>query len=93
MQLFRERLSEKCEPTILKGTMGYDQYTVPHTAAVEPTFFCFPSALADIYPWPLVPFFQISLKNDELKSTHNCQYPSGLSRALFLTTFLEIASN
>ena len=48
MQLFRERWSEKCEPTILKGNMGYDQYTVPHTTAVEPTLFCFPSALADI---------------------------------------------
>ena len=43
--------------------MEYDQYTVPDTAAVEPL------ALADIRPWPLVPFFQISLKNSELKTT------------------------
>ena len=27
--------------TIPKYNMGYDQYTVPHTAAVEPTFFAF----------------------------------------------------
>ena len=46
--------------------MGYDQYAVPHTAAVELT-----SAPADIYPWPILPFFQISLKNSELKTTHN----------------------
>ena len=52
--------------TVPKGNMGYDQYTVPYTAAVEPT-----SALADIYPWPILPFFQISLKNSELKTTHN----------------------
>ena len=28
-------------------------------------------ALADICPWPLGPFLQISLKNSELKTTHN----------------------
>ena len=32
---------------------------------------CCPLALADIRPWPLVPFFQISLKNSELKTTYN----------------------
>ena len=48
-------------------------------------FCCFPLALANIRPWPLVPFFQISLKNSELKTT------VWLSRALFPTTFLEIA--
>ena len=34
-------------------------------------FCCFPLALADICPWPLLPFFQISLKNSELKTTHD----------------------
>ena len=34
-------------------------------------FCCFPLALANIRPFPLVPFFQISLKNSELKTTHN----------------------
>ena len=34
-------------------------------------FCCFPLALADICPWPLLPFFQISLKNSALKTTHN----------------------
>ena len=36
IQLFRERLSEKnVHATIPKGNMGYDQYTVPDTVAVE----------------------------------------------------------
>ena len=42
IQLFRERLSEKKgmrQPP--KGSMGYVQYTVPDTVAVEPTFVAF----------------------------------------------------
>ena len=36
------------------------------------TYFCyFPFALANICPWPLVPFSQISLKNSELKTGQN----------------------
>ena len=34
-------------------------------------FCCFPLAHAKIRPWPLVPFFQISLKKNALKTTHN----------------------
>ena len=34
-------------------------------------FCCFPLALANILQWPLLPFFQISLKNSGLKTTHN----------------------
>ena len=48
--------------------MGYDQYTVRKTEAVEPT--CFPLVLAT-YVGGLIPFFQISLKNSALKATHN----------------------
>ena len=34
--VFREKLSEKkVHATIPKGNMGYDQYTVPDTVAVE----------------------------------------------------------
>ena len=32
---------------------------------------CFHLARANIYPWPLMPFYQICLKNSELKTTHN----------------------
>ena len=39
IQLFRERLSEKkVHASIPRGIMGYDQYTVSDTVAVEPTF-------------------------------------------------------
>ena len=55
--------------TIPKVNMGYDQYTVPVTLAVKTS--CFPLACANIRPLPLMPFFQISLKNGELKTTHN----------------------
>ena len=42
LQLFRERLSEKnVHATIPKGNMGYDQYTVPDTVAVELRFVAF----------------------------------------------------
>ena len=41
IQLFWERLSKNVHVTILKGNMGYDQYTVPDTIAVEPTFVAF----------------------------------------------------
>ena len=42
IQLFRERLSEKSvHTTIPKCNMGYDQYTVSDTVAVEPTFVAF----------------------------------------------------
>ena len=57
--------------TIPKGNMGYVKYTVPDPVVVEPTFCCFPLALADIRPWLLLPFFQVSLKNSALKTTHN----------------------
>ena len=55
--------------TIPKVNMGYDQYTVPVTLAVKTS--CFPLACANIRSLPLMPFFQISLKNGELKTTHN----------------------
>ena len=41
IQLFWERLSKNVHVTILKGNMGYDQYTVPDTIDVEPTFVAF----------------------------------------------------
>ena len=46
---------------------------------------CFPLALANIRLWPLVPFFQISLKNTELKTTHNTFW--GTVACIFQTTF------
>ena len=37
----REVVGKNVHETIQKGNMGYDQYTVPDTAAVEPTFVAF----------------------------------------------------
>ena len=51
--------------------MGYDQYTVPNDCSCRTYFDCFPLALANICPWPLVPFFPISLENRADKTTHN----------------------
>ena len=57
--------------TTPKSNMGYDQYTLPNDCSCRTYFCCFPLALANICPWPLVPFFQISLENRADKTTHN----------------------
>ena len=68
----REVVGKNVHATILKGNMGYDQYTVPDTScSCQTCFCCFPLALANIRPWLLVLFFQISLNNSELKTNHN----------------------
>jgi len=57
--------------TIPKGNTGYDQYTVPDDCSCRTYFRCLLLAPANIRPWPLVSFFQTSLKNSEFKTTHN----------------------
>ena len=37
----RKVVAKNVHATIPKGNMGYDQYTVPDTVAVEPTFVAF----------------------------------------------------
>ena len=37
----RKVVGRNVHATIPKGNMGYDQYTVPDTVAVEPTFVAF----------------------------------------------------
>ena len=62
IQLFRERLSEKmCMRQPRKVIWDMINTLFLTTVAVEPTFV--PLALTNICPWPLVPFFQISLEN------------------------------
>ena len=61
----------KTSGTTPKGNMGYDQYTVPNDCSSRTYFCCFTLALANICPWALVPFFQISLENRADKTTHN----------------------
>ena len=57
----RKVVAKRVHATIPKGNMGYDHCTVPNDCSCRNYFFCFPLALANICPWPLVPFFQISL--------------------------------
>ena len=39
--ILRKVVGKYVRPTIPKGNMGYDQYTVPDTVAVEHTFVAF----------------------------------------------------
>ena len=68
---FEKSCRKNVHATIPKGNMGYHQYTVPDNCSCRIYLWCFPLALANICPWPQVPFFQISLKKSELKTTHN----------------------
>ena len=67
----RKVVGKNVHATTQKGKMGYDQYTVPNDCSCRTYFGCFPLGLANICPWPLVPFFQISLENRADKTTHN----------------------
>ena len=70
--------------------MGYDQRTFPDTQSCQIYFCCFPLALENIGPWPLLPFSQISLKNSELEITHST-FRDCCLHCLFPTSFLDIA--
>ena len=60
------------------------------TVAVERLYFCcFPLALMNICPWPIVLFFQISLENSI--QNHPQIIPIGIVACFFPTTFLETA--
>ena len=56
----RKVVGRNVHPAIPKGN-GYEQCTVPDTIALEPILLMVSfSRFANILPWPLVPFFQIS---------------------------------
>ena len=67
----RKVVGKNVHATTPKGNIGYDQYTVPNDCSCRTYFCCFPLALASICPWPLLPFFHISLENRADKSTRN----------------------
>ena len=67
----RNVVRKKVHATIPKGNLEYDQYTVSNDCSCRTYFGCFPLAPANTRPWPLVSFFQTSLKNGEFKTTHN----------------------
>ena len=69
--------------------MGSDQYTVPDDCSCRTYFCCFLLALANTFPCPFVPI--LSNFFEKRRTQNHPQCLSGLSRALFPTTFLEIA--
>ena len=70
-----------------------NKYTCSWHCSSGTYFFCFPLALANTHQWPLVPLFEIYLKNSELKTTHNtfrdCRvhfFPQPFSRQLYINS-------
>ena len=90
IQLFRERLSEKMCTRQSRKVIWDMINTLFLTLKLSNLLYCcFPLALANIRPWA----FRAILSNffEEGTTQNYPQYLSGLSRALFPTTFLEIA--
>ena len=85
----RKVVGKNVHATIPKGNMGHDRYTVPDDCSCRTYFCCFPLALPNTFSWPFVPILSIPLKKQGTQNHPQCL--SGLSRALFPTTFLEIA--
>ena len=85
----RKVVGKNLHATIPEGNMGYDQYTFPNDRSCRTYFGCFPLAIANITSQTsrtiLSNFFE-----EQCPQTHP-QYLSGLSRAHFPTTSLEIA--
>ena len=67
--------------------MGYDQYTVPGNVAVEPTFV---AILQHLQTYAMASRVILSNFFEKQLTQNHKQCLSGLSRAFFLTTFLEI---
>ena len=85
----RKVVGKDVHATIPKGNMGYDRYTVLDDCSCRTYFCCFPLALANTFSWPFVPI--LSNFSEEQWTQNHPQCLSGLSRALFPTTFLEKA--
>ena len=85
----RKIVGKNVHSTILKGNMGDDQYTVPDDCSYRTYFCCFPLALANTFPRPFVPILSNFFEKKRTQNHPQCL--SGLSSALFPTTFLEIA--
>ena len=86
IQLFRERLSEKM--CTRRNYMWYDQCAVPDTVAVESSIVAFYSICKHS---SMASRAILSNFFEEHWTQNHLQYLSGLSHALFPTTFLEIA--
>ena len=71
----RKVVGKNVHATIPKGNMGYNQYTVPDDCGCRTFFCCFPLALVNTFPWPVVPILSNFF---EKQRTQN--HPQGLSR-------------
>ena len=85
----RKVVGKNVHATIPKGNMGYDQYAVPDTVAVESSIVAF-LYLSCVHA-SMASRAILSNFFEEQRTQNHPQHLSGLSRALFLTTFLEIA--
>ena len=79
----RKFVGKHVHATAPKGNMGYDQYTVPDDCSCRTYFCCF------LLAWPFVPILSNFFEKKRTQNHPQCL--SGLSRALFPTTVLEIA--
>ena len=84
----RKVFEKNVHATIPKG-LGYDQYSLPNDCSCRTYFCCFPLALANTFLWPFVPILSNFFEKQRTQNHPQCL--SGLSHALFPTTFLEIA--
>ena len=64
----RKVVAKTLHATIPKGNMRYDQYTCSWHCSCRTYFCCFPLAHMSMAS---LPFFEISLKTSDLKTTHN----------------------
>ena len=80
----RKVVGKNVHATIPKGNMRYDQYTVPGTVTVKNSFFAFLSTRKHT---SMASRAILSNFCEELRTQNHPQSLSGLSRALFPTTF------
>ena len=86
IQLFRGRLSLKnVHATIPKGNMGYDQYPVPGSVAVEPIFLLLSFRTCKHMSMASRAILSNFFENQWTQN--HAQYLSGLSHGLHPTTF------
>ena len=67
----RKVVGKNVHATIPEGNMGYDRYTVPDDCSCRTYFVPFRQRSQTHFHGLSCQFFQISLKNRELKTTHN----------------------
>ena len=80
----RKVVGKNVHATIPKGYMGYDQCIVPDDCSCRTYFCCFPLALQNTFPWPLVPILSNFLEEQRSQSHPQCR----LKRRYFASTYL-----